>query len=157
MFFLPERIDSVVNHAAESGLDGINLIGKDGAGGLVLDPVVVQQHQQQLASPNGSLPSPSSFPVEQLNLLKGAGAQSSLVNGVVGGGVGGVGGGLGVPLNCASGPLTCEQCGLSFTQREELEKHEASHPTPNQVCTLYTAFKHHFCTTHPFSIQSILR
>ncbi|CAL8130608.1 unnamed protein product [Orchesella dallaii] len=90
--------NSVVNHAAESGLDSI--IGKEGG-----------DAQQQLASPNGSLPS-SPYP-EQFSLLK---SQSSLVNGGVSG----------------SGPFTCEQCGLTFTQREEYEKHEASHPTPNQ-------------------------
>lgn len=82
-----------------------SIIGKEGEGG-----------EQQLASPNGSSLPSSPFPVEQLSLLK---SQSSLVNG----------------SGSSQGPFTCEQCGLTFSQREELEKHEVSHPTPNQVCT----------------------
>lgn len=37
--------------------------------------------------------------------------------------------------SAANGPLSfsCEQCGQSFGLREELEKHELTHPTPNQV------------------------
>ncbi|XP_035714525.1 zinc finger protein 1 isoform X3 [Folsomia candida] len=31
------------------------------------------------------------------------------------------------------GPFTCDQCGLTFSRRDELEKHEVSHPTPSQV------------------------
>ena len=63
-----------------------------------------------LASPSGT--SPFS---ESLSLLAGQSA--------------GNGGGS------SSGPLpfACEQCGLSFAQREELEKHEITHPSPNQV------------------------
>lgn len=50
--------------------------------------------------------------------------------------------------NSSSLPFVCEQCGLTFTQRDELEKHEiASHPT-NQVCvcffTPYTLQKYFF-------------
>jgi len=33
----------------------------------------------------------------------------------------------------SKGPYSCEQCGLTFTRRDELEKHETTHPTPNQV------------------------
>jgi hypothetical protein len=39
------------------------------------------------------------------------------------------------------GPFACDQCGLTFTRRDELEKHETSHPTPNQVrIILYVVF-----------------
>ncbi|CAG7734307.1 unnamed protein product, partial [Allacma fusca] len=65
---------------------------------------------EQLPSPNGS--SPFS---ESLSLLAGQTA-----------GNGGSG----------SLPFSCEQCGLSFAQREELEKHEITHPSPNQSCKI---------------------
>ena len=39
---------------------------------------------------------------------------------------------LGGSLN---GSFVCDHCGLTFAHRDDLEKHEVSHPVPNQVGT----------------------
>jgi len=64
---------------------------------------------ERIGSPNGSIPS------SPLSEVLGVLANKS-------------GSGSGV-----ASPYTCEQCGLTFPNREELEKHEFSHPTQNQV------------------------